>query len=136
MPLPPGLNARVGARFLERDLHGPAPHEPFHHLSRGVSELHDDQGLRRKLVLAVSNQEPPNGNKRQAAMIPHCCIGADLCGSRLAAVSVGDRQSGPTGLQVTEHRLQRGAPRAFLMRSAQGPGVIMVARPIVPLSCS
>ena len=69
----------------------------------------------------VSNQEPTNGYRRQARVIPHCGIRAELDGPRLTAVPVGDRQLGPTGLRICEHLLQGGTPRAFLTRSSVLP---------------
>ena len=78
--------------FFPGDLPRPPSHEPGQHLREAISELRGEQGLGLELPVGVPNQYPAQGYGREARVIPHRRVRADLHLSGATAIPIVNGQ--------------------------------------------
>ena len=128
-PLPLGFQTQMGPALLESDLQLPAQHKPLNNPGRRYTGGGAQQGLGPELRQGVSDQDPPQGDRREAGMIPDGSSRCDFQGA-LGPVIPGDGDAGPRGCWVLETLLQSGQARSLepgpsqLARQPWGRGII------------
>ncbi len=80
------------------------------------------QRLRFELLLRVSNQHPANRHRRFAGVIPNRRIRGHFDFTWPFPIPLIDRERGPLGVVIGQHRLQSGTALAFEPRTSPGAG--------------
>ena len=111
-PLPLGLNAVVGAAFLEGDLDLPAPDEPPQDVDGVGDNIGAEEGLGFKVAGRIADQHPADRHRR-AAVIPDGGVGDDVEELCLVSVPVGHRDRAPDGRLIGQTALEFGQARAL-----------------------
>ena len=68
----------MSPRFFKGHFHRPATHKPGQHLRAGILQIGRQQGLWFKARLRVTNQDPADGHRRFARVIPDRRVRGDL----------------------------------------------------------
>ena len=77
-PLTLRFYSQVSTHLLESYFQLPAQHKPFNNLGGSNVEVGTQQRLWPKLTQGITDQDPTNGHRGFALVIPDCAVGGDL----------------------------------------------------------
>src|SRR4051812_35325717 len=97
----------MSADFLKRDFHLPAPEEPLQNIAGLLIELSAQQSASFEFAQGIPHQDPANGHRRQAGVIPDGGRRSQLYQTRTLTIPVVDKQLLPNGAGVDKDLLQR-----------------------------
>jgi hypothetical protein len=122
-PLTLGFYAQMSSHFLESDLDLPTANEPFQNLDRVSGLIGTQQRFRLEPSFGVTDQDPANGYRGHAAVIPNGSIASDLDLRRTLSVPIVNPDGFPDRLLVCQDLAQCWETLAFLAWTSNGSGL-------------
>ena len=80
----------MSADFLKRHFHLPAPEEPLQNILGLLIELSAEQSTSLEFALGIAHQDPADGHRRQACVIPDGGSRSQLDQTRTLTIPVID----------------------------------------------
>ena len=116
-PLALGFDAEMRAGFLEGDLELPARDEPLENIGGSGVEIGAEEGLWLQFAERIADQQPSNGQRGQAGVVPDGGAGGDLDDAIGAAIPEGNGVALPDRIGI-EHDLAELGQALALERGA------------------
>ena len=120
-PLTLSFNAEMGAGVLEGDLKLPARDEPLKDIDRSGVEIGREKGLRLEFAERIADQQPSNGHRGQARVVPDGRVGGEFDGAMGATIPEGDGMTLPDNPGVLQHLVEFGQALSLDRRSSAAP---------------